>query len=447
MRKIVLFVAALLFMAVPVMAVSDVTITCVDDDVNMVTVSYASDTNRIRAFGLDIIVDTNRITRVDVLDPNYRIYPGQISIVEGDVNDYYTAYDPCDLGDANLAIEMGSLYTFDTNYISDANAGYGKRPGLSGTLLRFYVAGDCNYTVDVNVRRGGIVMEDPYETPSIDSPLCSGSIGGAPPPCPVPGIIGLSKAAAEAAIVAANLVVGTETPVTSCAPADQVLTQDPAEDVELECGVGVVSFTYAVNPPAPGAASNPTPAANGKCVGTGTTSLSATLSWTPGANTATQDIRFGTTTTPPVVSAGVPVGTTTYAATGMSVYKRYYWAIDEINACGVKTTGTVWCFTTGAQTGKPCCNNEATVCLGNVNGDTYIRSTDLGALTTMITAFGPPSYRCTTAAGSTTCKPCNDINGDGFIRSTDLGALSTMITGFGGPSYRHTCPHVSCTNP
>jgi hypothetical protein len=76
---------------------------------------------------------------------------------------------------------MGSLYTMDANYSSDANAGYNKQPGLSGDLLKFRLAGACNYTVDVNGRRGGIVMEDPYEAPSLDSPLCTGTVTGCSP--------------------------------------------------------------------------------------------------------------------------------------------------------------------------------------------------------------------------------------------------------------------------
>jgi hypothetical protein len=197
MRKIVLFVAVLLFMAVPAMAVSNVTITCTHGtggDANLVTVSYASDTNRIRAFGLDIDVnnandDANNdanITQVIAVDPCYRIYPGQISIVNGDVNEYKTPYALSDINDANVTIEMGSLYTTDANYSTDVNAGYNMIPNKSGTLLRFrircgYAAGhgtDCNYVVTENALRGGVVMEDPYEYPNVT--LCSGSVHESP---------------------------------------------------------------------------------------------------------------------------------------------------------------------------------------------------------------------------------------------------------------------------
>ena len=142
MRKFVLFMV--LFAAVPAMAVSNVDITCTVDG-NEVTVSYATDANLIRAFGLDITVDTANIVDLVMVDPNYRIYPGQIVIEDGNVTDYNTPYVPGDLGDADLTVEMGSLYTMDANYAGDPNLGYGMQPGTSGVLFKFYVDGDCNY--------------------------------------------------------------------------------------------------------------------------------------------------------------------------------------------------------------------------------------------------------------------------------------------------------------
>ncbi|RKY25924.1 MAG: hypothetical protein DRP62_00230 [Planctomycetota bacterium] len=171
MRKFVLFMV--LFAAVPAMAVSNVDITCTVDG-NEVTVSYATDANLIRAFGLDITVDTANIVDLVMVDPNYRIYPGQIVIEDGNVTDYNTPYVPGDLGDADLTVEMGSLYTMDANYAGDPNLGYGMQPGTSGVLFKFYVDGDCNYVVTENELRGGVVMEDPEEDPNVT--LCSGNI-------------------------------------------------------------------------------------------------------------------------------------------------------------------------------------------------------------------------------------------------------------------------------
>jgi hypothetical protein len=369
MRKIVLFIAALLFMTVPVMAVvSNVHITCLQGtgaDLNSVTVSYQSNLNLIRAFGLDIQITSGgkNITKVVPLNTNYRIYPGQITITDGNVTNYGTCYDPCDLGDANVTVEMGSLYA--------ANDPCFKTPPSLGPspLLKFYVSGSCTYAVTKNVARGGVVMENPAEDPNVT--LCSGSV--------------------------------------------------------VLC------------PPVPDAATNVSPAAGAKCV-----AQAATLNWTPGANTATQDVYFDTVNPPITKVATVPVGTTTYDPPGdMLVYTLYYWRIDEWNSCAQKTAGTVWCFATGAQATKACCNNETSNCLGNVNTDTRVNTTDYGLLVTFVA--GQPNNRCTTAVGSTTCPPCYDLNGSGRVDTTDLGVLATKLANWA--NNRHTCPYPSCSNP
>lgn len=229
MRKIVLFVAALLFMAVPAIAAeSNVAINCSDDDVNEVTVSYVSDANLIRAFALDINTNGANITKVDVCDPNYRIYPGQIVIVDGNVTDYNTPYDPCDLGDAKVTIEMGSLYAAN-------DLDFNHPPASSGDLLKFYVDGGCNYKVDVNAFRGGIVMENPDEVPNVT--LCDGNIPPPPPPCTVPNVVDMAQADANTAIEANDLVVGDIT--TDCndtIAAGNVISTDPAGGTEVDCG-------------------------------------------------------------------------------------------------------------------------------------------------------------------------------------------------------------------
>jgi hypothetical protein len=603
MRKIVLLFFVALFMTVPAMAVpSTVSINCtVDNDNKTVTVSYTSDPCRIRAFGLDITVDTNRITRVDVCDANYRIYPGQISIVDGDVNSYKTPYDPCDLGDANVAVEMGSLYTTDPCYATDVNAGYNKIPGLSGTLLKFYVGGDCNYTLDVNVARGGIVMEDPYEAPSFTRPLCIGHIGGgmlyydfgdAPdnayktlllsngprhsmtgPTTGTGPILGLlidaegdgvptvnctgddaAGLADEDGIKFGKLIInetGTVTVKVTNGPGkldawidwgndssfaqpidklvfnegstvntgDNVRTftvpgesagiaeettlysrwristagtpdyygpassgevedyhnpADPCQRLQwhvpnvvgdlntvglaklLQNGLKVtivsevncvndvdtvlrtvppyctypdnnmVNMVVAVRPPTPGAATIPTPAHGATCV-----TLTTDLSWTPGANTATQDVYWGTTNPPPIKASGVPVGTTTYDTGTMPIYTCYYWQIDELNACGVKTTGTVWRFRTGPTNSLwPCC----ATCLGDVTNDGWVKSTDVSALDLLLRTAPLNRYQYT----SPKYNACGDYNQDGWNKSTDVSAIDLLLRPL--PLNRLKCP-------
>ena len=53
----------------------------------------------------------------------------------------------------------------------------------------------------------------------------------------VPNVVGLPQADAEAAIVAANLVVGTVSNATSpTVPAGNVISQDPASGVQVAAG-------------------------------------------------------------------------------------------------------------------------------------------------------------------------------------------------------------------
>ncbi|MFZ0034285.1 MAG: PASTA domain-containing protein [Sedimentisphaerales bacterium] len=188
MKKIVLCVAALLFMAVPALATTDVNITSTVDG-NKVTVSYAvtgSPLHLVRAFGLDITTTGGHIVKVVPVDANYRIYPGQIVITNGEVTDYNKPYPAGQIPGNNVTIEMGSLYTMDANYSSDPNLGYHKKPSLSGTLLKFYVDGACSYSLAQNALRGGVVMEIPTEVPTVH--FHSGNVladyGDAPSPYP-----------------------------------------------------------------------------------------------------------------------------------------------------------------------------------------------------------------------------------------------------------------------
>lgn len=468
MRKIVLLF--LLFMAVPAMAASNVTLSCthtVVGDTNWVTVSYNSDTNLIRAFGLDLTVlrlstdgntypDAN-ITDVCNLDPNYRIYPGEIVITNGAVTDYNKPYALSDMADHNniITVEMGSLYTTDANFASDSNMGYNKIPAKSDQLLKFAYKNGCYAKVELNARRGGIVMEDPYENPTFVSPLTDFN-GCTQPPCPVPDVRGQTLAAANVNIIAASLITGPNIPEVNCATANGNVTRtDPVNGFAGVCGVTSVTKYYAQNPAAPGAASSPTPAAAAKCV-----SLTQVLSWTVGSDTNTQDIYFGTNSTPPLVVSSAPVSQTTYNPGALNVYTLYYWRVNERNVCGVVTTGTVYCFTTGPQAGKPCCSNEAHPCLGDVNvvapytmttdgrgGDNFVRISDVTALTAFIGTLPGSLHRCSPVAGSGTCPPCYDMDGDGFVRISDLTALVTRVGSFSGSLHRHSCPYPACSNP
>jgi len=96
------------------------------------------------------------------------------------------------------------------------------------------------------------------------------------------------------------------------------------------------SFTTIIA--APGQASAPTPANGATNVG-----VTTDLSWTAGSGATSHDVYFGTTS--PGTSRGNQAGTT-YDTGTMANGTIYYWRIDEKNAGGVTTTGTVWNFTT-----------------------------------------------------------------------------------------------------
>jgi hypothetical protein len=180
MKKILILVLILLTVSSAAMAAT-VTLTCATNVVTRtVTVSYNSDPCFVRAFGLNLNVTGATITAVTALDPNYRIYPGQIQIDPNHnyrVTSYGNPYKTSDLGTASVPVELGSLYTTDPCYVSDPNLGYGKKP-KAGThpLLSFVISGvGCPliFSVTANAARGGIVMEDATQATST---YCSGTM-------------------------------------------------------------------------------------------------------------------------------------------------------------------------------------------------------------------------------------------------------------------------------
>ena len=191
MKKLGLVVAVLMVVAAP--ALATVNITCTADG-NIVTVNYAvaSEPNKVRAFALDITVDSPAwINDVNNLNAKYWVYPGSIVIVNGDVNDYGSPVAsptfPGTLGglDTNgVTIEMGSLYSPTGD--SSPNA-----PPLTGTLLKFkvcHVFNGCKVYIKENAVRGGVVLTNPALDPvvSVASPAYT-FVTLQPPqsPCPI----------------------------------------------------------------------------------------------------------------------------------------------------------------------------------------------------------------------------------------------------------------------
>jgi endonuclease/exonuclease/phosphatase family metal-dependent hydrolase len=101
----------------------------------------------------------------------------------------------------------------------------------------------------------------------------------------------------------------------------------------------VWSFTSAAPPVAPPSLpSNPSPASGSTGV-----AINTALSWSASSNASSYDVAFGTTSTPPTVSAAQ--GGTTYQPAALSYSQTYYWRITARGAGGT-TAGPIWSFTT-----------------------------------------------------------------------------------------------------
>jgi hypothetical protein len=94
-------------------------------------------------------------------------------------------------------------------------------------------------------------------------------------------------------------------------------------------------------PPLPGAPTGPSPVDNASNVWT-----KPRLSWTNGSDTATVDVYFGTSETPPKVLDGVPA-TETFDPGWLAYDTQYRWQVVCHNAAG-SATGPLWRFTTRA---------------------------------------------------------------------------------------------------
>jgi hypothetical protein len=188
MKKIIFFSVMLSLLVAPAWGAVVIKLEQVGDT-NEFKVTYdlndVPDPCRIRAFGLDITVDTGgEVSDANWLKwgtPKYQIYPGSIDINDaGIVEDEGTPVcDPCGLPagttlpglDTNgVTVEMGSLYVGDAN-----------KPPRTGTLLSIFIdsANDCNIMLVGNAARvgpnspptpsfsPGLVMEDPDQHPAI----------------------------------------------------------------------------------------------------------------------------------------------------------------------------------------------------------------------------------------------------------------------------------------
>jgi hypothetical protein len=187
MRKTIFAVVALLI-ATPAMAAVDISVAD-GPGPNDITISFdaSGEANRVRAFALDVVINDPcmEVIEVNCVNADYYVYPGSISIDgSGTVTDWGTCQCsgsyPGTLAEPNaITIEMGSLY------VGEANA-----PAASGDLVIITLAGcddggdGANVDITENAIRGGVVMEDPDEVVTVNSP--GGTVSPALEDCRIP---------------------------------------------------------------------------------------------------------------------------------------------------------------------------------------------------------------------------------------------------------------------
>ena len=194
MRKIIVVVAVLL-LATPVLATVKIII---ENDGGKAAIKYETTGEKVRAFALDLTIDTGTITAISdfmkgestAANKGYGIFPanfGRFITVNADgevanwnVAEYTPVADKADpgalggLGTNGITIEMGALY-YPTNDAS-VNA-----PANTGTLCKLAISGPCKMTAALNAARGGVVLTDPAVAAQVDiSKATAVAIGAAP---------------------------------------------------------------------------------------------------------------------------------------------------------------------------------------------------------------------------------------------------------------------------
>ena len=166
MKKIILALVVLA-LALPASAVEpEVLITCaqVGEEPNVI-VSYVNTYGEpVRAFALQITLDEGTITAISCLSTDYYIFPSNIDIDDGEVQNFGS---PAASIDGNVAIiEMGSLYAAEDACHPDA-------PPDDGNLVMVTVSGNCNIGITEESLAGGVVMETPEVETNVAAPGCS----------------------------------------------------------------------------------------------------------------------------------------------------------------------------------------------------------------------------------------------------------------------------------
>jgi hypothetical protein len=161
---------------VPVRADVYITLSHVQDT-NVVAISFdaTTETNLVRAFGLDVQLDNDaNVISATGLSVDYWVYPGSIQIAADGTITYIGSIgaEYSDLpGDTlpgppdgnGVTLECASLY-------APVGPGSPNAPAKSGDLAEIIVSKDCTLCVSANVSRAGatgVVMEDPDEVVTV----------------------------------------------------------------------------------------------------------------------------------------------------------------------------------------------------------------------------------------------------------------------------------------
>jgi hypothetical protein len=329
--KKVLLVVALFLLATPVFA-ADVTVTATAGAISNpsepnklipVTIGWtgAAEANSIRAFALVLNVDggTNldnirgfKRGECNAVSRGYGIFPARfrqfIDVQNPTTADWedpnYSPLawwsDPNSGGgndNPNMVVELGTLFV-------EPNS-----PGTSGTLFVVDVnsegAGECNLCISLDQIRGGVVKKD---TTAAD--VCLPSTGGnygcikIAYGVPIPNIIGMTKAAADAAISGVGLNPNGTGTMVCTGVYDTVLTQDTGS---VPLGT-TVNYTYETGRVVPNIVGLTGPAAQAALTAAGLTTGTITGQYSdtiPVGQVMSQTVAAGT-----CVANATPVGYT-----------------------------------------------------------------------------------------------------------------------------------------
>jgi hypothetical protein len=160
-----MFILMALLLATP--ALGAVSITCSDEGSGVVAIYYdaSGESEGVRAFALDVTVDSNCATIDSITDYSggegnkYGIFPGSIDLSDVNSPVWGTPVAPSDdpgaegtgLGTSRVILEMGTLYETTA-------------PATSGLLCKLELVdaqeASCHVSIAVETTRGGVVLED-----------------------------------------------------------------------------------------------------------------------------------------------------------------------------------------------------------------------------------------------------------------------------------------------